>query len=74
MEFATREAVKAGRSIGPFDYPNAFAFGPKGFFVGVLDGEVVYHASAVTYPNHHSFMGGLWWMSSIGSKSFPRNL
>ena len=29
MEFVTHEAVKAGRSIGPFDYPNAFAFDPK---------------------------------------------
>ena len=59
MELATREAVKAGRSIGPYDYPNAFAFDPKGFFVGEIDGKIVCHSSAVTYPNHHSFMGGL---------------
>ena len=59
MEFATREAVKDGWHIGPYDYPNAFAFDPKGFFVGEIDGKVVCHVSAITYPNHHSYMGGL---------------
>ena len=57
LEFATREAVKAGRSIGPYDYPNAFAFDPKGFFVGEINGKIACHSSAVTYPNHHSFFG-----------------
>ena len=43
-----------------YDYPNAFAFDPKGFFVSEIDGKVVCHVSAITYPNHHSYiMGGL---------------
>lgn len=74
MEFATREAVKAGRSIGPYDYLNAFAFDPKGFLVGVLDGKVVCHYGAVTYPNHHSFMCRMLVAEQHRKKGFANKL
>ena len=57
MEFITRETIKEGWHVGPYDYPSAFAFDPKGFYVGEINGNVVSHVSAITYPNHHSYMG-----------------
>ena len=59
MDFATREAIKEGRPIGPYDYPSAFAFNPQGLRVGEVNGKVVGCISAITYPNHHSYVGGL---------------
>ena len=58
MEFVTRETIKEGWHVGPYDYPSALVFDPKGFFVGEIDGNTVCHVSAITYPNHHSYMGG----------------
>ena len=57
MEFVTRETIKEGWHVGPYDYPSAFTFDPRGFFVGEVDGKVVCHVSAITYPNHHAYMG-----------------
>jgi GNAT superfamily N-acetyltransferase len=57
MELITREAIKEGWHVGPYDYPSAFAFDPKGFFIGEVNGKAVCHISAITYPNHHAYMG-----------------
>ena len=58
VDMFTRRAVADGVPIGPYDYPCAFAFDPKGFFVYEIDNELVNHICATRYPNHHSHIGG----------------
>ena len=55
----TRRTVADGRQIGPYDYPCAFAFDPKGFLVYEIDNELVTHACATRYPKNHSHAGGI---------------
>ena len=44
--------------MGPYDYPCAFAYDPKGFFVGEVDKEIASHVCVIRYPNHHAHFGG----------------
>jgi ribosomal protein S18 acetylase RimI-like enzyme len=57
LDFVTHQAIMAGRPIGPYDNPSAFAFNPQGFLMGEVNGKVVACISSITYPNHSSFMG-----------------
>lgn len=58
MEFVTHLAIREGWHVGLYDFPCGHGFDPKGFLVGEVDGQTVCHISAVSYPNHHSHMGG----------------
>ena len=59
VDIFTRAAVREGRHVGPYDYPCAFAFDPKGFFVGEKDGELASQFCMISYPGSHSSIGGL---------------
>ena len=59
VDIFTRAAVRVGRHVGPYDYPCAFAFDPKGFFVGEEDGKFVLNFCTIQYPGGHSYYGGL---------------
>ena len=59
VDIFTRAAVREGRHVGPNDYHCAFAFDPKGFFVGEMDGKLVSHFCIIRYPGSHSHFGRL---------------
>ena len=56
MNYVTRQSIKEGWHIGPYDFPNRFAFDPKSSFIGEIDKKPVGYVCAVNYPNHHFYM------------------
>ena len=74
MDFVTRQTIKEGWHVGPYDFPNAFAFDPKRFFVGAIDNKVVGHVCAITYPNHHSHMGACIVAEEYRGKGYGKKL
>ena len=59
VEVISRRAITEGWNIGSYDFRCAYVFNPKGFYMCEVDGQVVGHIIATTYPNHHSHVGGL---------------
>ena len=67
VDTITRRAIQEGWHVGPYDFPCGFAFDPKRFFLGEVNGELATHVTVVEYPNHHYHAGGM-----IVTKKFRR--
>ena len=72
MEVMTRRASREGWSIGPYDFRCAYAFNPKGCYMCEVDGQVVSHIIATTYPNHYSHIGGLIVTEEYRNRGFGK--
>ena len=74
LDFVTRQAIMEGRPIGPYDNPSAFAFNPQGFLVGEINGKLIGCINSITYPNHHSSMGGILVTEQYRRKGYGQKL
>ena len=74
LDFVTRQAIMEGWPIGPYDNSSAFAFNPQGFLVGEVNGKLIGCTSSITYPNHHSFMGGMRVTEQYRCKGYGQKL
>ena len=72
VEILTRRAVAENWHIGPDNFIPAYKFDPKGFFVGVVDGEVASYIAVIRYPNHSSFLGAIIVENRSEAKELPQ--
>lgn len=72
LDVITRRAIGEGLNIGPYDFQCAYASDPNGFYMCEVDGQVVSHIIATTYPNLHSHVGGLFVTEEYRKRGFGR--
>ena len=72
MDVITRRAIKEGCSIGPYDFECVYSFQSKGCYICEVDGQVISHIITTTYPNHHSYAGGLIVAEEYRNRGFGK--
>ena len=67
-DLITRRAIQEGWHVGPYDFPSIFAFDPKSYQLGEVDGEFAAHIGVIEYPKSHYHGGGV-----IVAEKFRKN-
>ncbi len=75
LQFPIRFVVEhKWRPFGPGDYLCAYKYNPNGFFVGKLDGEVISHVMAISYPDHSTHCGSLMIQKEHRHKGYAEQM
>ena len=74
LKAAVRLIASVDWHINPYDLHCVYKFQSGGFFVGELDGEVVGHIDAISYPGHLTSIGAFVVKKELRKKGLGRQI